>query len=834
MSKKNIDKLNDYKNKYLKYPTSDIYKSKYLKYRNDNSDIYKSKYLKYPTSDIYKSKYLKYPTSDIYKSKYLKYKKKYLELKAGSAAPITPVMNWGVGIEHEVLIIKNEDLKFTGKIIKDNMGDFENFASQPVIRTDILEDGVEYPAYEVAPYIDNNKIYKFFKTNGIPGQIKVLLTAFSELYSLRGIREQDILKQILKGIHLDGINIEEVNEFVTREWKNQKISTYVKEIKLYQDIYKLSYEAMTGQKIRYPKIGALFPILCPKDSENKFYSDYTGSYHLNLSLPYNQDDLLLQEKEYMGYDNKVNKIVKDFIWQTTSRFNIYERFQYLSGRQALDDILQDLIIKIPELDKLNFEKQVENYLLEIKEYNSTSIHNFMKDSTLELSNLAFFYINRDTPVIMIVLHMEDYFTRLLKIEDNSYRFDDIFKSLEILKSQKDEINDRRKFAFEINDDNTISVYSGNLLNKRIKTQIDEKSGTKYSLPNITRYGDQLVQEIKEELQNEINDKLENTCLFSFDDINLNYNLSKKYSTGYHKKVKTWALAIQWLIPLILSCYSSGDPFSAGDDDKLSELSLRLFIAGYSFINLSNIQKFNLPTGRGILSYQSQSNLVDLSKRDFIYPKSDYTGSSFRVDNRKGFGFGFELRMFDNFDCIHLEPLIEFIFLLADNLADQNIVEIPDNPFNNPVLNQETINILKEGWNTKISQEYKDLINKNLFPTNPLVFPVDITTAYDVTNFIFDYFQTKFINRGTGTGYYSKYLIDRDYVGNSDMPNINKLSWDMPFKDLIWEKNSQITTDILQSIQESKTKHELRTKLKDKLGKNYEGDVDDIIELLKPF
>ena len=130
-------------------------------------------------------------------------------------------------------------------------------------------------------------------------------------------------------------------------------------------------------------------------------------------------------------------------------------------------------------------------------------------------------------------------------------------------------------------------------------------------------------------------------------MNLQYNLDLKYNVknGFHYLHKEWAIAIQWCLPLLLSSFGSCDPFCIGDNNKLSELSFRLFILEYGFINLEDILKYHLPVEREILQYQKeQSTLLDLIKDNFDY-NEDYLhkdGSNFRVDPIKGFDFGFEL------------------------------------------------------------------------------------------------------------------------------------------------------------------------------------------------
>ena len=275
-------------------------------------------------------------------------------------------------------------------------------------------------------------------------------------------------------------------------------------------------------------------------------------------------------------------------------------------------------------------------------------------------------------------------------------------------------------------------------------------------------------------------------------INARYNILHKYANkGFHYLHKLWAISIQWLLPLLLACYSSCDPLSIGDGDKLSELSLRLFISGFSFINLINVMDYSLPLGRDVVNWQHKhSDLAKVAKHDFLYTDEDfsYSGSEFRVDEKKGYQFGFEIRVFDNFDINNVNSLLEFLFLLADKVAYEGKV-YRVNPFNNPVLNRESVRILQQGWNTRISREYLDLIESELeIPTSGFR---DGLTAYQVCDQIYVWLQDKFIRGGKGMGPYSKYVVNRR-TKRHHLPNINKMSWELNFNNLIWKPTNPKT------------------------------------------
>jgi hypothetical protein len=763
-----------------------------------------------------------------YKNKYLKYKNKYLKLKGGS------FIDWGVGIEHEVVVLRDEEKKVLGKEIKANLGTFDDYPDEPIIRAEIIENDVEYPIFTYPDFLELSDIIKHYQSNSIPTNIKDKLNLFATFQNITGKTELEILEILFKGIEFDGTNIEEVNEFITTLWQNRIIKDYVKEILLKEEIWKLCYEDITKIKIKYPKLGALFPILKKnKNSTYNYYIDYTGSFHLNLSLPYDTHKMDEERKAYDAVNNIVNHIIHLFLSTQTSTMLPEEKYNYYINPTIIDSILEFLQIKIPKINILNFLIEKENYELEIKKYASAEIGTFIQNNIIDLNNLVLIgkYYKKDELEIHVNILIDNYSSIVLVIKKTDYTYSAIFTIINrFMESQLD--LKKSRIMIKINKDNTITFNNKILGGRKLKEMIAKNIGTIFQLENITSVGTTFLKSIHNIIKNNINSTIETLIKHPFNNINLNYNLEQKYSLGYHKLIKTWALCIQWVLPLILACFSSADPFSAGDSEQLSELSLRLFIAGYSFVNLANIDTFQLPIGRGLLSYQNKSAIIQESKDNFIYPKQKYTGSEYRVDGSKGFTFGFELRIFDNFDTQYLEQLLEFLFLIADNMIDQDITDISDNPFNNPVLNAETIRILKEGWNTTISEEYKSLINKNLFPKKPIIFPPEVITAYDCADYIYTYLQGIYIVLGKGTGPYTQYLINRTDIEVAHLPNINKESWNIPFKDLIWEKDIRITTDIKESLAESTDVQDLHSKLKTKLGKEYEGDIGDIIEFLE--
>ncbi len=246
--------------------------------------------------------------------------------------------------------------------------------------------------------------------------------------------------------------------------------------------------------------------------------------------------------------------------------------------------------------------------------------------------------------------------------------------------------------------------------------------------------------------------------------------------------------------------------------------------------------YGLPTSRGLLPWQTtQSDITSISHNAFSYKLGDGSGSEFRVDSSKGFDFGFEIRIFDNFDITHLDTLLEFLFLLADRVANSDH-KFTENPFNNKFLNRETMRILGQGWNTRISIEYLYLLEKQL----GLKLEVDGIkglTAYDIANDLYRLLQEEYLDldTGRGKGPYSQYVINRE-SGLKALPNINKTSWETNFKTLIWDPKAP-KTQIRMTIEDCLVYSggdltRLERLLTKRLGSPYSADIEDILYALQ--
>ena len=791
-------------------------------------------------------------------------------------------MNWGIGIEHEVMIKYKDTMEVDGEIIIDNLHQ-ETYG----IENDIKRLLDRKSLYEVTKIltedIDIPRVIEFIELGIFSEELKIIIFEYSKIINIIHIdsilSDTDFKSQILNIIkyklHNDSTNSTPVIEFVTINWENKLITESIYEITLLQNLIITLLEEVYKTNFKFVKFGSIFPI---RLSEDNYIIDYTGSYHLNLSLPYSKDKLILEEVEYNKNSDILINLVDNYIKTTINlnqnnlqKYNNYLYLDYFTKICTImnlthPDMTSNLLSEIKT--KSHISDQIIKYREIQKLYSKQEFKDIFENDIINKNNIVIRYIisRKINPGDISIYYLID--GKLNPISHkkkrgliNSYNFIEFYKIINDFFDYNRDILDKQYqnnsslFITMKNNKLDILLYTGihiNQFGKLLKLGVNYKDYYINYKKDYEEYNTIKVQEnllslveqiiiktqnlntindyIKYLLEKHVLDKLQSNFKLIFVGKNEQFNLMYKYQKpGFHNIHHIWAIGIQWLLPLLLSCYGSCDPLSIGDNDKLTELSLRLFISGFSFVNLLDVMTYNLSFTREIFDWQSKSKLIDLVKNQFEYELEDEfgQGSEFRVDPLKGFNFGFELRVFDNFDIDLLYQLLEFLFLLADHIA-YNDKEYTINPFDNSILNEETLNILKQGWNTIISQDYLDIIEGQLeIPTEEYI---EERTAYSVVNGIYTWLQYKYIENGKGKGTYSQYLISRD-AGILKFPNINRMSWRHTFNNLIWKPipKTEIRLKIESVIIECGDNHTKMTELlMNKLGRDYYSDIEDII------
>ena len=180
------------------------------------------------------------------------------------------------------------------------------------------------------------------------------------------------------------------------------------------------------------------------------------------------------------------------------------------------------------------------------------------------------------------------------------------------------------------------------------------------------------------------------------------------------------------------------------------------------------------------------------------------------------------------------------------MYEADIHSFPDNPFDNKILNRETLHILGNGWNTAIHPDYLDLLEANLhlsISRHTRLSNHGHPFAYTVINDIYQTLQEKFLHtetlsesqlRLTSCGHYSRFLINRTI--NSDfpqsLPNINRRSWETAFYQLAWKPGGNLRRRIRRALHKTHTISGLATVLRQTVGSEYLHKVSDILYALE--
>lgn len=759
-------------------------------------------------------------------------------------------VQWGIGIEHELLSYQYGDPLLGSTILEKLEGDsygIRSYIKQFLVPTSYYPSYIWYnlPSYIVRD--DPQRMWKLqlrerLHSNSLPDHIRTALVDY--LIAYQGLLNDELPDRRLVDLFIDTLDADSINsgavvEFKTRVWQNQNIADSVQQVSVEQYLVlvlaNFAIEA-TSSPIYYAKYGSIFPLVNPRSDRHSL--DYTGSYHLNLSLPYDVETLRTEQDQYMEVTNWVKRDFQDAVEKLRDTHS--EWYGLFQRENVLDSILHDLPLVAEKLDAQTLRYFHQTYDKKIQQFMNPAITQIIDQDKAPLSDFSFRILVKDRGAVLGCYHYNPSSNMAIFLENVKIN-ESTPENIMSLYRQCHQVLQLPEFAGKQSWHNNMMirfVKDGVFIRPRIlKGGLEpHEQHIPLHLPHTPPDLEPLVIHMIDLLKKYIEKSLNNNLKYVFNEINTFVNLQTKYQiSNFHHLHKQWAIGIQWVMPLLLSCYSSCDPFSIGDGNRLSELSLRLFISGFNFINQSNIKQYQLSDERELLPWQKKNNLYQNSERQFSYRGSPPEAGEFRVDERQhGFQFGFELRVFDNFDIIHLDTLLEFLFLVADQVAHADY-PYTKNPFTSEILNNSTFQILKQGWNTTITSKYRKLLNEQLQLRIPTTGEM---TSYEVINHIYHQLQREYLDlaTGKGMGIYTKHLVKRpaSVQGLQDLPNINRESWEHHFVNLVWNPTPPTPTrKIIESaILRAPSQSHLYQLLHDELHEGFQDDIWDIIYTLE--
>ncbi len=199
----------------------------------------------------------------------------------------------------------------------------------------------------------------------------------------------------------------------------------------------------------------------------------------------------------------------------------------------------------------------------------------------------------------------------------------------------------------------------------------------------------------------------------------------------------FANQIQWLEPLMLVGFFSGDEFAVGSKEDRVRGSFRVMIIGWGNLAGSDIRLFGTKgIGRyaktpnywrkGLKFYESEllepciapspsaikelgitslsSDLRTFGSRDPLRPEHRESGLPMNKPN------GIEIRIFDNFDDLYLDYLVNFIGLLAEN---SRVTKTKGYVYEDKDWIDALHSIMKDGYYAELNSGYINKLRKKL-------------------------------------------------------------------------------------------------------------------------
>ena len=352
------------------------------------------------------------------------------------------------------------------------------------------------------------------------------------------------------------------------------------------------------------------------------------------------------------------------------------------------------------------------------------------------------------------------------------------------------------------------------------------------------------------------------------DINNNYVLNKNkytdYTGSYHitltlpytvkttdkefiKMHQNFCNQIQWIEPLLLISFFSGDEYAPGTKKDRLRGSFRMGNVGWGNIAGSDIRLFNEGIGRYAkkeIFWRKDFKFEDYEKLKPCIKPSPYAkkeggitsyGTDFRTfgnnnDGERVSGFpmkkpnGIEIRIFDNFSTTMLKSLLMFLFLLMQNSFTTHTTSYV---YENKIWIEQMQNIMRYGYTAKINQKYINLIE------NKLDLNIIKSDKLNIYNSLLKslYYKNK-------NGFYFSMLIqlEKNFKISICYMNINQKSWELAFLiKLNKNKNTLIRFNQFLKILEYLNKisyFNIKKLILFSIGDNWTLDIENILIFLK--
>lgn len=291
-----------------------------------------------------------------------------------------------------------------------------------------------------------------------------------------------------------------------------------------------------------------------------------------------------------------------------------------------------------------------------------------------------------------------------------------------------------------------------------------------------------------------------------------------------------AMALQWLEPLLVSLLGSPSPLAPMSGGQHTSLSVRLQDESLAMVLGRNLVDRDVSPDRGSMDDMFRQDVIfqftprhfrsiynaydkgipkwmkmmtsdkkeDIAKRTEAHRKIVqnrsywgllFVGTDFRRDSSKGPRFGFEFRVFDNFDSSYLHDIMRLMIYVFDHgVLTMNPSDSKHNAFISNGANKHVFESISTGWATKVNATYIRELSR--------IFDVKLTGS-STTDVIVNELSLALFHRYHGKGVFSTRMLDASmYATAPVIPNVNREMWEkyfaQRFPDLIHSMKSNFS------------------------------------------
>lgn len=323
--------------------------------------------------------------------------------------------------------------------------------------------------------------------------------------------------------------------------------------------------------------------------------------------------------------------------------------------------------------------------------------------------------------------------------------------------------------------------------------------------------------------------------------------SKTTNKKFVDNHKAFANMIQWIEPLLVSGFFSGDDKAIGSKEKRVKGPYRVTCVGWGNFAGSDIRKFDKGVGRLTnvpSNWRNGLNFYEKNKTNYcrkvakliqLREPSALSGfsSDFRTfggeDHISGYGMskpnGVELRIFDNIHTTYTSRLCRLLVYVAERSRKHRVSKYV---YNDKDWKKTLHNIVEHGWKGKVTLGYL----KKIRAIFGLKLKTDSLKSWDILKLF-----NEELFKNTKSGLWTKLLLKKVYLKPTQLICVNRINLECGFI-LNLNRNTSLRQKFIKFYNSIPNKLSLKQfsdnffKIFD--NKKFKNDIEDIIYLLETF